>query len=145
MLCPQYRLATKADAKAVYELMQHVSSQLEDAEQFVCDDYEFVKRHISSEGFIVLAYVDDKLVGSLIVRFPGDSDDNLGRDVGFDDGLLSQVVHMESAVVLEQFRGNDLQYHMISFALSNISNDCKYIFATASPQNLASCKSLHKC
>ncbi len=145
MLCPKYRLATKADAKEVYELMQHVSSKLEDAEQFVCDDYEFVKRHISSEGFIVLAYVDDKLVGSHIVRMPGDSEDNLGRDVGFDDGLLPQVVHMESSVVLEVFRGNNLQYYMILFAMQNIPKEFKYIFATASPNNLASCKNLNKC
>ena len=43
--------ATMEDAYEIHCIMQEVYDRLEDKKLYVCDDYEFVKNHISENGF----------------------------------------------------------------------------------------------
>lgn len=141
-----FQLAAKEDAKEIHELMEQVYKELEDKSLYVCDDMEYVNRHISGAGFAVKASnYDGKIVGVFIFRYPGTQDDNLGRDVGLEEGELSKVVHMESAVVLPEYRGRGLQSKMLKYAEELIDkNKYKYFMATVSPNNPASYKSFEK-
>lgn len=139
------RIAEEKDAQAVYDLMVEVYEQLENQSIYVCDDFEFVKRHISQEGFTVVACTkENEIVGSLILRIP-DEEDNLGKDIGFSEEACQRVMHVESAVVALKFRGYALQRRMLQEAESLIDRaKYSYLMATVSPENPASYKTLEK-
>ena len=126
--------------------MKEVYSSLKDKTLYVCDDLQYVKSHISGEGFAVVACSrEGKIVGSFIFRYPHDSNDNLGRDINLPSEELNKVVHMESAVVLPEYRGKKLQFKMLQYAEKIIDTEkYKYFMATVSPNNPASYKSFEK-
>ena len=137
------RVADGTDAQTIYDLMVEVYEQLENKSLYVCDDLAFVKRHISQEGFTVVACTkEDKIVGSLILRIP-DAEDNLGKDIGFSEEECQRVIHVESAVVAPLYRGNALQRRMLQIAETMIDRvKYSYLMATVSPENPASYKTL---
>ncbi len=142
----RFTTATMEQAPEICDLMRKVYESMEDRSLFVCDDEEFVRRHISSEGFTVLAVTgSSEIVGCFILRFPGNSADNLGRDIGLPERALAQVVHMESCVVSPAFRGQGLQLAMLQFAESLLDNNkYRYLMATVSPNNPASFRTFEK-
>ena len=140
------RKADISDAEEIYHIMQETYAALEDKSLYVCDDLEYIKQHIVKEGFTIVACTEtDRIVGSFIVRFPGENEDNLGYDVGLSEEDLSKVVHMDSAVVLPEFRGNGLQGKMLKYAEENIDVE-KYRFwvTTVAPNNAPSKNTLLK-
>lgn len=101
------------------------------------------------------------LAGIMIIRFPGKDDDNLGRDAGIPPEEYDHVAHIESAAVLPEYRGYGLQGQMLRYAeniLKSQSEKCisemtmvkgqplfraiHYMFATVSPENPASWRTL---
>lgn len=86
------------------------------------------------------------IVASFIFRYPDNSADNIGRDIGLPEEELSSVVHMESVVVLPEYRGKHLQEKMLTYAEGLIDTQVHNCFlATVSPENPASYKSFEKC
>lgn len=140
------RQATIADAEEIYNVMVQAAEALEDKTLFVCDDLEYVREQIEQSGFAVVACkADGEIVGSFLFRYPDLAEDNLGRDVGLSDSKLMQVVHMESAVVLSEYRGNHLQEKMLQFGESVIDKEkYHYLMATVSPDNPASYLTVEK-
>lgn len=139
-------VAEQSDAQEIYDVMQEVYDRLENKTLYVCDDLDYVKNHVSDEGMTVIARnKDGKIIGSFMFRYPGVSDDNLGRDIALDETELGKVVHMESAVVSPEYRGNELQLKMLQYAEKIIdTNKYKYFMSTVSPDNPASYRSLEK-
>ncbi len=137
------KMAEEDDSKEIYLLMKRVYNDLEDKALYVCDDLEYVKEHIKGKGFSVIALDKGKIVGSFIFSYPGMDADNLGRDIGLCDEELLKVVHMESAVVEREYRGQKLQMKMLEYGENLIDKGkYKYFMATVSPFNPASFKSL---
>ena len=130
------RFARMSDYKRVYKIMEHMEHEIDDTSIFVADDKTFVKNHIEKEGFIAVAGYEKKIAAFLIVRFPEDSEDNLGLDLGFDEEALNRVNHMESVIVVEAHRGNQLQQKLIKFA-EPVAKAMGYTIsmATVSPDN----------
>ena len=141
------RRAVFEDANAIYNMMQKVESVLEDKTLYVCDDYEYVERHLEKEGFSLVACNEKgEIVGGFLFRFPGNAQDNLGRDIGLSEEVLDRVVHMESVAVLPEYRGHHLQEKMLYYAEKLIDkNKYSYLLATVSPNNPASYLSFEKC
>lgn len=133
------------DVEEIYQIMKTVYNCLEDKTTFVCDDLEFVKRHIGEEGFIVIACTKSgKIIACLICRYPLGNKDNLGIDIKLSPDQLEKVVHMESAVVLPEYRGQGLQQQLLQFAEKNIDKKYMYCLTTVSPDNAASCRAVEK-
>ena len=141
------RKAVSSDAESIYTNMEQVANAQSDKSLFICDDFNFVSRHISKEGFTVVACNEEnKVIASLIIRYPMSAEDNLGRDIGINNAELLRVVHMESAVVLPSYRGMGLQRKLLLFAESLIDkNKYQHLLATVSPDNPASYRSFEKC
>lgn len=148
------RKAELEDAETICEVMKKAEAALEDKTLYVCDDLDYVKAHImvsesnvNENGFGIVACSEDgKIVGIFIIRYPQKADDNLGRDMRFSDTELLQVVHMESAAVLPEYRGNHLQEKMLRYAESFIDKkNYHYLMATVSPDNPASYLTFEKC
>ncbi len=139
-------VAKTENAQEIHNLMKAVYEKLDDKGLFVCDDLEFVQRHICDEGFTVIALNEaNKIIGCFIFRYPDFNKDNLGYDLNLDKNDLQKVVHLESAVVSPEYRGNDLQFKMMKYGENLIDkNKYKYFLATVSPDNPASYKSLEK-
>ena len=137
------KIAEPKDSTNIYNLMKEVYEKLEDKKLFFCDDLDYVQRHIKNEGFAIKVEQNGKLVASLVVRFPGEAEDNLGRDVDIDE--LHKVAHIESIVVDEKYRGNGLQDKMIKFAEELIFQiGYTYLMATVSPDNKHSLDNFEK-
>ena len=138
------RIAKFSEAEAIHGLMKSVYDNMPDKTLFFCDDLEYVKNSIDKEGFVVVACNPDsgKIVANLIVRHP--DEDNLGLDINLPTEELSKVIHMESAVVSADYRGQGLQYRLMEYAEKFLRSEGKhkYLMATVSPYNPASYKTV---
>ena len=134
------RIATLNDAQKISENMRLAYSLLKDKTIYVCDDLNYVKTQISNTGFAVVACSNNgEIIGSFVCRFPGKDGSNLGKDIGMNEDKQLMVVHMESVVVLPEYRGHHLFLKMLLFAENYIDkNKYKYLMATVSPKNPAS-------
>lgn len=76
------RPATLDDAYEIWSIMDTCFQALEHKEYFICDDLEYVKDILNVHGFGVVACdMDGKIVGNLLVKYPGLDEENLGYDV----------------------------------------------------------------
>ena len=141
------RKASVKDAEAMYRVMAAAAGALQDKTLYVCDDLDYVRHYIQTDGFGVVACDEDgETVGILLCTFPGRADNNLGRDIHLEDSELDQVVHVESAAVLPECSGNHLMERLVVYAQSLVDGkEYKYLMATVSPDNPASFKTLEKC
>ena len=131
-----YALATMADVDAINAIMERTNKEIASDDVFVMDDKDFITHHIERQGFIVTVTHHDEIIAFLLVRFPKQDDDNLGRDAQVDDDELHHVAHIESLAVVPKHRGNRLQYKMIHYAEKIIKQrGLKYSMATVSPKN----------
>ena len=163
------RLATLEEAYEIWSVMDICYQALKHKEYFICDDLDYVKDILSGHGLGVVACDErGKIVGNLLVKYPGLSEENLGYDVfrkaedSSDDNSnssslyrecsimlsednLMRVLHMDSASVLPEHRGHGLEHRMIAFAETLVdTSKYHYAFATVAPENTASLKSLEK-
>ena len=138
--------AEQKDARRIHSLMVQVHSQMENPSMYVCDDLEFVRRHMEDEGFILIAAGEqDELLGSLIVRFPKSAEDNLGEELLLSEKMRNQVAHMESAVVAKSARGQGIFVKLMRQAELIAKQKGYTIFmGTVSPDNPASYLSFEK-
>ena len=149
--------ATPENTFEIWNIMDFCHKNLTQKDFFICDDLEYVKDILSGNGFGVIACDNTgKIVGNLLVKYPGLEEENLGYDIfptcfkpseisGQPYSLeeLQKVVHMDSASVLPDHRGHHLESRMIAFGETLIDTSrYSYAFATVAPENTASLKSL---
>lgn len=165
------RKAAPSDVDDMYHVMRTAYECLEDKTWYLCDEIEYVREHVGglqeqtqeqlreraweyaekstqaeSKGFgVVACNAAGTIAGCLLLRFPGEAEDNLGRDIGLNTADCAMVVHMESAAVLPQFRGQKLQYRMLMYAEELLDKKrYRYCMATVSPENQPSRSTLLK-
>lgn len=140
-----FEKAEKKDLPDIMALMGGAGSNTASDDWFAADTEETVEEHLDRKGFVLLARSQGKTAAFLIVRFPGEEKDNLGRHIGLaGEGLLS-VAHLESAVVESEFRGNQLQYRLMHAAEELLAGGkIRYLMATVHPDNRFSRANLEK-
>ena len=138
----QYRIqkADPTEAPELYRLMRTVWERLENKDLFAVEgmDLEWFRKFLDPRrGFCVTARSETgELAGILMVCRPMEDDDNLGLDVGMTSEQRLRVVHMETAAVLPEHRGHDLERRMLAFAEEKLQGtDTRYLMATISPFN----------
>lgn len=130
------RLATVEDLQRIHTIMEQTNKEIQTETIFVMDDKDFIKAHIDTDGFIVLAEHKDIIVAFLLVRIPKQDTDNLGYDLQMSTEQLHKVAHIESVAVIPKHRGNKLQFKMIKYAEDIIKQrGLHYSLATVSPDN----------
>lgn len=162
----QIVFATEADIPAILEIMNSaVEKDTARQDWYVTDDEAFVRRHITDEGYTLKYIIDNETVAFLVVRHPGEAEDNLGRylpEVGQRRGLsakkchraagipenitdLSCVAHMESAAVHLAHRGKGLQGKLLQYAAEIEQNrGTRFLMATVHPDNIYSLGNLER-
>ena len=163
----------RAELRDVAELsciMEAVAARMEQPAWFMQDDRAYIEAHIgerplsgTDKGFIlkVLAYgegnnfrsrsipklepiTDPETAGFFMVHFPGLSEENLGRDIGLSVEKQALVAHMDSVVILPEYRGHGLQHMLMKEAERIIKSETGYriLMATVHPDNTYSLRNV---
>lgn len=141
----EIKRAVPKEAEGLYEIMQLVADGMEHPEWFVQDDLTYIQAHMGhmplqkqDAGFILKA-VDEagNTAGFFMVAFPGLTGKNLGHHLELKQKQLLTVAHMDSVVILPEFRGNGLQYKLIQKAEEVLREETDYriFMATVHPDN----------
>lgn len=131
--------ATEQDAQAIANVIQTVYEGMQNKEWYVADDEPFVRDTLHSGqalGYLAIEEDTDALAGIFMAICPGDSEKNLGNDIGFSKEQLAVTAHMETAAVLPQYRGNHLQYRLMQAAETDLrALGYRYLMCTIHPEN----------
>ncbi len=133
----QIRRAVLADTEAIMEVMHKVTQEIKQGSWFVSSEYEFVKRRIEQYGLAVVAENGQKkVVAAFIVCFPVDQEDNLGDDLHLNKEERQLVAHMDTVIVLPEYRGHRLQQRLLAAAEQELAkNRYEYLMCTIHPEN----------
>ena len=94
------RFAVLDDAETIYRIMVAAQEAIWDKNAYVIGDMDYITRHISDNGFTLVAEAEGEILGFFLVDIPGLCEDNLGYDLGFSREQLLDTAIMESAAVL---------------------------------------------
>jgi len=135
------RKGTFADTENYISLLRTVRDGMIQKDWFYLDKSEDVRNMMSSGAMELWVAVDgDILAGGFNILFPGLESYNYGYDLGFSEADLKRVIHMDTAVVHPDYRGNKLQQRLMSV----IEEELKIRFpggillTTVHPENLYS-------
>lgn len=144
----EIKRALPEDAEVLISIMEEVTAGLTNREWFIDDDADYIRAHIGHVpvngedcGFTLKAVtrIDGKEVvaGFFMVDFPGAGERNLGHHIGLKEDGLARVAHMDSVVILPQFRGHRLQFRLIGAAEEVLQSETDYTIwmATVHPDN----------
>lgn len=130
------RFLSEDDVDEVFALHRLVVDGLSHPHLFRPDSRPFMEKHIAERGRTVGIFCAGALVAYAAISFPGDDDDNLGRDLPVPPGELHNVGNYEGSAVHPEYRGNRFQKRMTdvrhAFALAH---DRYHILGTVSPMN----------
>lgn len=130
------RFANECDTTAIRRVMDKALDTVKPGD-FIADDIAFIKRHVNgAQGFGMVVTDSTVVVAYLLVRFPGDATDNLGRDIALPDESLSHVVHMESVAVTPAWQGKGIQRCLVYYGESAaIDLGARWSLCTVAPNN----------
>ncbi|UMZ72803.1 hypothetical protein [Natranaerofaba carboxydovora] len=134
----------KTYLEKIIKLQKLVIDSLEDKVLCVSLSEEEYLDALGDKGIVVGVKKGDNLVGIYVGLFPGQSMDNLGREINLDKNELEKVCHLELAFIDPKYRGMKLHYKLGVNLISEVQtyNMTRYFFATVEPRNLPSLKNL---
>lgn len=132
--------AGNTDLDAIMELMEEAVKTVKVSDWFLPGNRQYVSDHISDRGFTLKAVdSNNEILGFFIVDFPGDTKDNLGYDLNYDEDKIHKVAHMDYAVVKSSARGRHLQRRFFEEAEKLLENTpYEYFLGTVHPDNIYS-------
>lgn len=140
------RFAAADDLDKILRIMEAACRSVPDPAWFVASDRAFLQAHLSEKGFILLAEGPEGPSGFLVVKYPGDEPEHLGRDAGLSEVELPRCAYMDTVAVLPEARGNRLQVRLLAAAEQDLSASpyCHWL-ATVHPQNRYSLQNFMTC
>jgi ribosomal protein S18 acetylase RimI-like enzyme len=117
------------------ELQNIVAASLPCPEIFILHEDEYFKEALCLDRSVLGITADEKLIAFSVIRIPGLSHENLGRDINLDMEL-GNVAHLQAAAVHPAYRGNGLQ-RKLTLAHLDVILEMGYQHAccTVSPKN----------
>ena len=136
------RKGTLADTENYIALLAYAKSQMTQPDWFYLDDPADV-RAMMADGSMELWVAEDeggRLAGGFNILIPGLQDYNYGYDLDFTREELLRVIHMDTAVVHPDFRGNKLQQRLMSVIEEDLARRFpgSILLTTVHPENLYS-------
>ena len=134
-----FRTADMKDLPQILHIMNTAYDSMERKDWFVIDTEDYMKEHIAAHGFTMLAIAEDgTIAGFFLIKFPGNTEENLGHLLQYSKDRLVKTVHMDMAAVHPDFRGNHLQSRMLLAAEAELKQNhfspCSCM-ATVHPEN----------
>ena len=144
----EIKRALPKDADRLIAIMEEVTSGLSNPSWFIDDDGDYIREHVghipvAAEdcGFTLKAVCNqngqEEIAGFFMVDFPGIGERNLGHHMALKEEQLLKVAHMDSVVILPQYRGYKLQYRLMEAAEELLCKETEYTIwmATVHPDN----------
>lgn len=135
----QIEAAGYKDVDAIERLMRRTAEEMEHPDWFADDDRSFIENHIEREGKILIAKIEDQVLGFFILDESGEREHNLGWSLGFTKEMCQKAIHMDSIVVAKEARGLGLQRHFLAKG-EELAKESgfTYCLATVHPDNIYS-------
>ncbi len=133
----EMRLLDMKNIEEIMSLQYEILSAMKDTDVCVAMTDSEVTDILNGLGEMVGVFVDNTLVAVGASLFPGDREDNLGRDIDLCDAELMKVAHLEFAAVHPLYRGNSLQKIVAGYLVKSIAEAGRFEFIlnTISPLN----------
>lgn len=131
--------AASEDAQEMLRLIQTVHDQMENKQWYVIEGMEEYADYLEEGKGVGYKAVDKdtgKMAGIFLAIIPKDRELNLGYDLGFTEDMAKQVAIMETAAILPEYRGQNLQYRTMVAAEKELKeNGYRYLLCTVHPEN----------
>ena len=116
------------------EFLHEVKAMMEQDEWFYLDPDEEIYEMMEQDAMgIWLAEDGVRIAAVFCVVYPGLRSLNLGYDLAFSEENLKRVVHMDTAAVHPDYRGQGLQHRMMLHAEQELGG--KILLCTIHPDN----------
>jgi len=130
----------------IMELQEAIAVHLPDPEIFMLHDIGFFREVLRLDRSVIGIIAEGRLAAYSLIRVPGEAPDNLGRDVGLQEGLLMRVAHLQAAAVHPSCRGQGWQRMMARAHLDVIAGmEIDHVCCTVSPKNPISLGNILSC
>lgn len=128
------------------ELQNIIAADLPIPEIFMLHDERYFRETLCQEHSAIGAIAGEGLIAFSIIRIPGLSCENLGRDISMPEEELAKVAHLQAAAVHPAYRGLGLQ-RKLTFAHLDVIRGMGYEHAccTVSPKNPVSLSNYLSC
>ena len=138
----EIRKAGFDDIDLLQGMMAEIMAGMNNSAHFVGSDQDYIINHIEQSGVTYLMTEAGRAMGFIAVDIPGEAEHNLGLDIDMAEADLNGVVHMDTIVVLPEFRGRGLQKAMLEYSEKQMKiSGYKDLMGTVHPDNIASLKS----
>lgn len=140
------RKAGMKDTERYISFLHDVKKAMPHTEWFFLDPDEEV-REMMREGCMSIWFAEDgnTLAGVFSIIYPGLKEFNLGYDLGFEGAQLLRVVHMDTAAVHPDYRGQKLQYRLMAEAEKELARiGGRILLCTVHPDNCYSIQNVLK-
>lgn len=130
------RPATLDDANEIHSIMDACYQTLEHKEYFICDDLDYVKEILSGQGFGVVACdINSKIVGNLLVKYPGINEENLGYDVFVNSHKNNSLTHNSGDFLATSTKPKNHPMHTIPLTHYNLNRVLHMDSASVLPEH----------
>lgn len=127
----------------IMKLQDIVSQRLKDREIFRTHSADYFIAHLRMNSSSIGAFTDDGLIAYSILYFPGENEDNFGRDISLHADEMNRVAHLATVAVHPAYRGNSLQKSMYAVSLDAARKmGCKHVCCMVSPKNFVSLQNI---
>lgn len=128
------RKAGKEEAQSYLDFLHDIKNAMPQEDWFYLDPDEEA-RQMLEEGSMRLwfAQAGERLAGVFSIIEPGLASFNLGYDLDFDEEGLRRVIHMDTAAVHPDFRGQKLQQRLMEAAERELGG--RILLCTVHPDN----------
>jgi len=138
------RVLNSDDIPQIMDLQNFVISSMENKSFCVPLTLEENYQIINGNGESIGLFVQGKLCAVCSILFPGFREDNMARELDFNNQELLHVAQLELSVVHPDFRGNILQNKLADMLAQRAKKkkNYRYLFTTVSPYNYPSIKTV---
>ena len=138
-------LAILDDTDGIIQMMAELHQQMEDKTWFYPDKDEDVRWFLEESGFALKAMHGDEMIGFFFGYAPGTQRENMGVYLNLPEEELKRAAHMETAMIIPEFRGRGLQKLLMETA-EQIFKKKGYVhmFGTVHPDNIYSVRNFEK-
>lgn len=120
----------------ICRIQEEAFAVLENPELLRRNSREMLAACLQEPHYTVGAFCGDVLAGFAVLYDGGETEENLGRDIGLSAAELDSVINLKLVIVSPAYRGNGLQRKMTAVLEAVAAERSKqYICATVSPHN----------
>lgn len=118
------------------ELQNIIAANLPSPEIFMLHDEGYFREALRLEHSAIGVRIEEMLIAFSIIRIPGLSAENLGRDISLPEEELTRLAHLQAAAVHPAYRGYGLQRSLTLAHLDVIEGmGFEHACCTVSPKN----------